>query len=182
MNKKNYIISLREENAMTFKYETKEQAEKAAEVLSQEYGKEVFIFESISSVCHEKEVNEIIDSFDKACEYLNRDDKYNCAEGNRHYTAIQSMFKLVTIAEAWNKADDFTPDFSDKNQYKYFPWFVYSGATAGFAYANTNAAASTTHTDIGSRLCFKTRERAEQFGKQFIDLWNDFLLLADADS
>jgi hypothetical protein len=180
MNEKFYIISLREENTRTFRYETKEQAEKAAEILSREFGKEVFILETVSSVCHEKEVNERIDSFDKACEYLgekNRDDNCHCEGGNRHYKAIQSMFKLVTIAEAWNKADNFTPDFSDTIQYKYFPWFAYSRTDTGFASALTYSAASSTYTYIGSRLCFKTRERAEQFGKQFIDLWNDFLLI-----
>jgi hypothetical protein len=180
MNEKFYMISFREENTLTYKYENKEQAEKEAEILSQKYGKEVFIFETISSACPKKEVNERINSFDKACEYLGEKgggDNCHCKEGNRHYTAIQSIFKLVTIAEAWNKADGFTPDFSDENQYKYFPWFVYYNAYAGFVFADTSYAASLTDTYIGSRLCFKTRERAERFGKQFIDLWNDFLLI-----
>jgi hypothetical protein len=180
MNEKFYIISVREENTPTFRYKTKEQAEKAAEILSREFGKEVFILETVSSVFYEKGVNERIDSFDKACEYLgekNRDDNCHCAEGNRHYKAIKSMFKLITIAEAWNKADNFTPDFSDTSQYKYFPWFAYSHADAGFACATADGAASLSYTHIGSRLCFKTYERAEQFGNQFIDLWNDFLLI-----
>jgi hypothetical protein len=180
MDKIFYMISVEEENNLTFKCETKEQAEKEAKMLSQKLGKEVFIFETISSVCPEKEVNERTNSFDKACEYLgekNRDDCYYCEKENRHYAAIQSMFKLVTIAEAWNKADDFTPDFSNESQYKYFPWFVYRGASAGFADASANYWASNSYTYVGSRLCFKTRERAEQFGRQFIDLWNDFLLI-----
>lgn len=29
--------------------------------------------------------------------------------------------------------------------------------------------------NISSKFCFKTHERAMQFGKQFIDLWNDLL-------
>jgi hypothetical protein len=94
----------------------------------------------------------------------------------RHRKAMEATLQLILIAEAWNREDGFVPDYADPNQYKYFPWFAYSGAGAGFVFASTPYAASGTYTNIGSRLCFKTRERAEQFGKQFIDLWNEFLL------
>ena len=93
-----------------------------------------------------------------------------------HAKALNALNKLFTIAEAWNKADNFIPDFSNRNQYKYFPWFVYNDKAAGFVYAYTGHAASIARASIGSRLFFSTSERAEQFGKQFIDLWNDFLL------
>ena len=93
-----------------------------------------------------------------------------------HAKALNALNKLFTIAEAWNKADDFIPDFSNRNQYKYFPWFVYNDNAAGFVFAYTGSAASIARASVGSRLCFSTSERAEQFGKQFIDLWNDFLL------
>lgn len=93
-----------------------------------------------------------------------------------HAKALNALNKLFTIAEAWNKADNFVPDFSNRNQYKYFPWFVYYGAAAGFVCASAYATALDAYALIGSRLCFSTSERAEQLGKQFIDLWNDFLL------
>lgn len=93
-----------------------------------------------------------------------------------HAKALNALNKLFTIAEAWNKADNFIPDFSNRNQYKYFPWFVYNDKTAGFVSAYTYHSASYASAYFGSRLCFSTSERAEQFGKQFIDLWNDFLL------
>ena len=92
-----------------------------------------------------------------------------------HQKALSSLDKLFTIAEAWNKADNFIPDFSNRNQYKYFPWFVYDNA-AGFVCAGTYYTTSFANAPFGSRLCFSTSERAEQFRKQFIDLWNDFLL------
>lgn len=93
-----------------------------------------------------------------------------------HAKALNALNKLFTIAEAWNKADNFIPDFSNRNQYKYFPWFVYNDKSAGFVCATTHYTASSAIATVGSRLCFSTSERAEQFGKQFIDLWNDFLL------
>lgn len=94
----------------------------------------------------------------------------------KHVKALIALNKLYTIAQAWNKEDDFTPDFSNRNQTKWFPWFVYSEKSAGFVCAYTYNTATIAAADIGSRLCFKTSARARQFGKQFIDLWNDVLL------
>lgn len=94
----------------------------------------------------------------------------------KHVKALVALNKLFTIAQAWNKEDDFTPDFSDRSQTKWFPWFEYSDKAAGFVCAGTFAAATFAAAYFGSRLCFKTSARAHQFGEQFIDLWNDFLL------
>ena len=93
-----------------------------------------------------------------------------------HVEALIALNELFTIAEAWNKADEFVPDFSNGNQDKWFPWFYYNKDAAGFVYANTNDAPSNASAAIGSRLCFKSANRARQFGKQFIDLWNKVLL------
>lgn len=93
-----------------------------------------------------------------------------------HIEALIALNELFTIAEAWNKADDFVPDFSNRSQDKWFPWFVYDKDHAGFVYADTNYAPSAAYAYIGSRLCFKTANRARQFGNQFIDLWNKVLL------
>ena len=80
--------------------------------------------------------------------------------------------KLFTIAQAWNKEDGFVPDFSDWEQDKWFPWFVYDKDAAGFVYASTTNAPALAAAAIGSRLCFKSSARAAQFGKQFADLYN----------
>lgn len=93
-----------------------------------------------------------------------------------HVEALIALNELFTIAEAWNKADDFVPDFSNGNQDKWFPWFYYDKDAAGFVDAYTNNAPSVTSACLGSRLCFKSANRARQFGKQFIDLWNKVLL------
>ena len=93
-----------------------------------------------------------------------------------HIEALIALNELFTIAQAWNKEDGFVPDFSDWQQDKWFPWFKYDKDAAGFVYAGTNAAPTSANTNIGSRLCFKSSARAAQFGKQFIDLWNDVFL------
>ena len=94
----------------------------------------------------------------------------------KHLEALIALNKLFTIAEAWNKEDGFVPDFSNRNQWKYFPWFTYNNDAAGFVYSDTYSTAAYDHAYFGSRLCFKTFERAKQFGKQFEDLYNKVFL------
>ena len=94
----------------------------------------------------------------------------------KHLDALIALNKLMTIAEAWNKEDGFVPDFSDWEQEKWFPWFVYDKDASGFVYANANYAPSTAVAHYGSRLCFKSSARASQFGKQFADLYNKVFL------
>lgn len=146
-----------------------------------------------------EEINEIVLSFDDARAYLkgkpNNDFTVskkvlsgNCVQladvarlvqdvNPNHIKALVALNELFTIAEAWNKADNFVPDFSDASQSKYFPWFVYDKGAAGFVFAATANAATGTTAHIGSRLCFKTRNRAIQFGKQFVGLYNQVFLL-----
>lgn len=146
-----------------------------------------------------QDVNETITNFDEARAFLGGkpNNDYiiskkvlsgNCAQladvarlvqdvNPNHIKALVALNELFTIAEAWNKADNFVPDFSDASQYKYFPWFIYDKGAAGFVCAKTYYTATNTYATIGSRLCFKTRNRAIQFGKQFVDLYNQVLLL-----
>ncbi len=94
----------------------------------------------------------------------------------KHIEALIALNKLFTIAQAWNKEDGFVPDFADREQWKYFPWFKYDDKTAGFVCAYTFNAASYAYAFIGSRLCFKSPERAAQFGEQFADIYNKVFL------
>ena len=94
----------------------------------------------------------------------------------KHIEALIALNELFTIAQAWNKEDGFVPDFSDWEQDKWFPWFVYDKDAAGFVCAYTSVTPTSATAGIGSRLCFKTPERAEQFGKQFADLYNKVFL------
>lgn len=145
-----------------------------------------------------KEINEVVTTYEEAREYLGGkpnadftvakrilsgnhvklDDVANLvSEVNpKHIKALIAYNRLCTIAQAWNKADGFEPDFSNTSQSKYFPWFEYSRDAAGFVCAFPYYTATAATAYVGSRLCFKTRERAIQFGKQFIDLWNQVLL------
>ena len=91
----------------------------------------------------------------------------------KHLKALIALNKLFTIAEAWNKEDEFVPDFSNWNQSKWFPLFKYDKDAARFVFAGTDYTAMYTNVGIGSRLCFESSVRAAQFGKQFIDIYNE---------
>ena len=93
-----------------------------------------------------------------------------------HIEALIALNELFTIAQAWNKEDGFVPDFSDWQQNKWFPWFKYDKDAAGFVYAYAFNTPPFADAAVGSQLCFKSSARAAQFGKQFIDLWNDVFL------
>lgn len=94
----------------------------------------------------------------------------------KHIVALIALNRLFTIAEAWNKADGFVPDFSDIKQKKWFPKFKYDKDAAGFVYFHTEFSGSVASSTLGQRICFKTSERAEQFGRQFADLYNKVFL------
>lgn len=94
----------------------------------------------------------------------------------KHIEALIALNKLFTIAQAWNKEDGFVPDFSDRDQDKWFPWFKYDEDAAGFVFANTTYTPTNAYANFGSRLCFKSSARAAQFGKQFADLYNKVFL------
>lgn len=94
-----------------------------------------------------------------------------------HLKAIAALNQLFTIAEAWNKADDFTPDFSDPQQDKWYPIFDYNSDDGAFIYNYASFAGSIPRAPFGARLCFKTGMRAEQFGKKFTRLYNEIFML-----
>ena len=155
-------------------------------------------FDFVLEVVECKEVNEEITDFESAKKYLAgkindvfgvvkkrlsksidpiKDAEILIKEINpKHIEALIALNELFTIAQAWNKADGFAPDFSDWNQAKYYPWFKYDKDAAGFVFASTYNTPTAASATFGSRLCFKTRERAEQFGKQFAELYNKVFL------
>ena len=94
----------------------------------------------------------------------------------RHVDALIALNELFTIAEAWNKADGFVPDFSDNDQRKYFPWFAYDKDVVRFS-LNGSMSSAYVSALLGARLCFKTIDRAKQFGQRFAGLFNKFLML-----
>ena len=186
---KKYIVKFKDREKVFGEFSSKEEAsDKVMEYIHDHY---ISPFDFVLEEVECKEVNEVITDFDSAKKYLvsKTNDVFGVAKklsksidpikdaetlikelNPKHIEALVALNRLFTIAEAWNKADGFVPDFSYKEQDKWFPWFSYDEDAAGFVYAFASRTPSYATAHFGCRLCFKTRERAEQFGKQFADL------------
>lgn len=137
------------------------------QVLSDLFGKQVALYDNIT---------DRVKSFEDACQVLGISTNVPEVKGlpRKHQKAIIANYKLITIAEALNEG--WKPNWQDSDEYKYYPWFDMSNP-AGVGCSGTDAAASYTTADVGSRLCLKNRELAIYFGQTFTDLFNDSLLL-----
>ena len=192
---KKYIVKFKDDEKVFGEYNSREEAsEKLMEYIN-EYNN-VLDFHYISPFdftleeveC--KEVSEVITDFETARKVLGIKPLEGIIVSKRlegverlvreinpkHLEALIALNRLFTIAEAWNKADGFVPDFSDRSQIKWFPWFTYDKDAARFVSAYSANTPAIADANFGSRLCFKTNERAEQFGKQFEELYNKVFL------
>lgn len=118
------------------------------------------------------------------------------AEENRDILVYMKL-RIITAAlnEGWQ------PQFTE-DEWRWYPWFClwtedelseksdewrqqhalcgfddYQGECAGFAYASSDYAPSSAIASIGSRLCYQSEALADYSGRQFADLWADFLLI-----
>jgi hypothetical protein len=91
-------------------------------------------------------------------------------------TPDEAAYKLLkVVAEVLNEG--WTPDWTNNDQYKYYPWFdMHSGSGLSFYVYDGRSSSSC----VGSRLFFKSRQLAEYAGKQFIDLYKDFFIIKPA--
>jgi hypothetical protein len=82
--------------------------------------------------------------------------------------------QLTIIARALNEG--WVPDYSDGNQYKYYPYFVWDNkAAGGSGFSFYRYCYDVSFSDVGARLVFKTSELATHAGKKFISIYNQFL-------
>lgn len=86
--------------------------------------------------------------------------------------AINATFKLWIIQDILN--DGWMADYSNENEYKYYPWFRFNGSA--FVFVGSDCDGSVTGAGCGPRLCLKTRELSNYFGQQFIELHNQVLI------
>lgn len=106
--------------------------------------------------------------------------------------------RIAIIAEALNEG--WRPEYTE-NEYRYYPWFgiytqeeydemddddkeccrfvgrsgSYAHAGGGLVCADAGFGSASSYTGIGSRLAFKSRDLAIYCGKQFIDIWINYL-------
>jgi hypothetical protein len=111
-----------------------------------------------------------IKSFEDACRVLNVT-PHVPNTGDEDSKSVAAYYKICIIISAIN--GEWKADFSDSNQIKFFNVYIYSGSGLRFSRTNTNCGYA--RTSIGGRLCFESREKAEYFSNNFIDLINAYL-------
>ena len=153
----------------------------------------------------EKEVRERIKTFEDACREIGID-----AEAwNRDKISlglepdVLAFLKLRIIVKALNEG--WEPRFTE-DECRYYPWFIlytgeeynkldeeeksrvvcrsshYAYALGGVSYAYAHNDSSNTYANVGVRLAFKTSELAAYCGRQFLDIWADFVFLPEEKS
>lgn len=163
------------------------------ELLEHLFGKELFV---------KKDITERVKTFEDAREALGDEHplvKEYWGVVNVDLDITQDLIaylKLRIITAALNEG--WEPQFT-VDEYRYYPWFALftqkeidkmsdddksrvvgragssSNASGGLACANEYYASSSSDGYIGSRLAFRTRELAEYAGRQFIELYADFV-------
>lgn len=147
-----------------------------------------------------KSIMERVKTFEDACNVLGNDNQavidYYAVLEKTATKDIVAYMKLRVIAEALNEG--WHPTFSE-DEYRYFPWFyIYSKeewdntsdedkrrcvgrsycnaySYGGLVFAYASNASSHSHTSVGPRLAFKTEELATYAGKQFIEIWANYV-------
>lgn len=124
---------------------------------------------------------------------------YESNAGNIKTKSTLAYMKLCIIAAALNEG--WEPQFT-KDECRWFPWFSlwtekelkekseewkanfklwlfgggsYDGSYCGLAFANSYYAWAYSGANYSARLAVKSEELADYFGKQFIDIWADYV-------
>ena len=130
------------------------------EQLEGSFGKETF---------RKKDFNDI-KTFEDACQTLDINPDAVCCDVD---TSDEVAYKkLKVIVKAINQG--WTPDWSDTDQRKWWPWFNLS---SGFGFSDSDYYCDYTNTTVGFRLCFESEEKSDYTAKQFIDLYKELLTL-----
>jgi hypothetical protein len=123
-----------------------------------------------------KLITDRVKTFEDACAIVQPSDNvktllaYNGVD--KTMLGAVALAKLSIIREALNEG--WTPDWSNSNEYKYYPWFTFK---AGVGFSHSGYVSVFSRSAIGSRLCFKSSKLAMYAGTQFESIYNDFLTI-----
>ncbi len=134
------------------------------EVLERNFGKDFF----------SQSVIDRIKTYEDACAELGESpiDDAACKKLGMNKNDIAYM-KLTQIVRALNEG--WVAKVYD-SEYRYYPWFEHNGSPSAFAFDGSNYDSSDADAGSSSRLCFKSSELADYAGKQFLDLWKEFIV------
>ncbi|MGQ0738389.1 MAG: hypothetical protein ACT4OJ_04950 [Bacteroidota bacterium] len=115
-----------------------------------------------------------VKTFEDACRELGITQSELTVSGElgKDFKCIAAHAQLIIVCKALN--EDWTPDWANDNQYKYYPWFDLSSGS-GLSYYDCDYRHSASY--VGSRLCFKSAELAKYAANQFKDIYTDFFII-----
>lgn len=121
-----------------------------------------------------KDIKERIKTFADVLNHFGIDETYFNKQNEDLESDEVAYRKVKLIVKALNEG--WTPDWSDSDQYKYFPWFNMSSSSgAGFSYLDCDGWDA--HSDVGSLLCLKNRDLAKYAGQQFESIYKEFMTI-----
>ncbi len=92
--------------------------------------------------------------------------------------------KMKVITRALNTDPEtkevWQPDWINYDQWKYYPWFNMNPDekdAAGVGFSDGDCVLTVTHSSVGSRLVFKTRELAKYAGTQFTEIYKEYFVI-----
>lgn len=88
---------------------------------------------------------------------------------NKKQKSINNFAIIQLISEVLNEG--WIPDFSNSSERKYYPWFEYKNGTFVFYYV----CCGFYRADLGFGCYYKSEELAEYAGKQFIEIYKEYL-------
>ncbi len=145
----------------------KEADKKGKELLENLFGKEVL----------SQKITDRIKTFEDACNKLEVAPDYSFLLAYKGTDAdmlsAHAYMKLIIIARALNEG--WEPDWTDSSETKYYPWF--NNYKPGVGFSRSGYDCWRTYASCGSRLCFKSSELAMYAGTQFIEIYNQFLII-----
>ena len=124
---------------------------------------------------------EQLKTFEDACQVLELDPEKVIPDFSWYpeedKASMEAHAKLVIIAKAANllanDGTDWTTDWDNDDEWKYYPLFDMEGGSSGFRFYAHGRSASV----VGSRLCFVSREAARYVGERFIDLYKAYFVI-----
>lgn len=120
-----------------------------------------------------KDIKERIKTFEDACAELGVKPEDYLVNNHPDAKGLNALAKLTIISKALN--EEWEPDWSNENEYKYYPYFKFKKGKLAFSYSDCYY--WRTLTLVCSRLSYKSPELAIYAGEQFADIYNDFLLM-----
>lgn len=129
----------------------------------------------LKSIIDKNDVTNRVKTYEDACRELGRK-PYDEARltGMGLDSKDIAYLKLTVIVEALNEG--WIPDVCDIKVYRWHPYFRPNGSPSSFAFGGSYFARGAADAGSGSRLALKNEELANYCGRQFIDLWKEFLL------